>query len=127
MYIADVSSFVSDCGVPTMFLLPPNCDGCSICCNSLDDCYPQEDNDIQDAGFKDYDQFSWAFFLIIVVGCCGLLLVSFMYRKYKDGALFDPSDPQASDPTDLQVSNPSGTCISDPPQLQASEPSEAEG
>ena len=30
-HVADVSSFVSDCGLPTMFLLPPNCDGCSIC------------------------------------------------------------------------------------------------
>ena len=73
--------------------------------NSLDDCYPQDDNKIQDAGFKDYEQFSWALFLIIVVGCCGLLRVSFMYGKYKDGALF----------------------ISDSPQLQVSEPSEDEG
>ena len=38
----DHSSFIADCGNPSDFEESLGCDECSMCCNAMGDCYPQE-------------------------------------------------------------------------------------
>jgi len=79
----DESSFVSDCGVPSSFMDNPLvCEECTMCCNSMGDCFPQVESDIEKAGFKSYFQFSWVLILIIIGMCIALHLLTFFREEY---------------------------------------------
>ena len=116
------SSFVSDCGAPSIYKEPLVCDNCTLCCtepnlhvkiwltldqliqfhfdcilnigNSADDCYPNKTTLIQEAGFRDYTRFSLIFLSLIVVGCCILRLVSSCYWRNTGNAQLNTSNPQ---------------------------------
>eukprot|EP00985_Skeletonema_marinoi_P017244 scaffold9375_cov73-Skeletonema_marinoi.AAC.1 len=51
------STFVTDCGVPSNFDEALECDNCTMCCNADDDCYPQEETQVQKLGMKGYKEF----------------------------------------------------------------------
>jgi len=82
--LANQASFISDCGVPSMFEQTLRCENCTMCCNSQNECFPTEPTELQKSGFVGYLDFTWAFFLGLIGGCCILHLASFMYGEYQD-------------------------------------------
>lgn len=75
----DPSSYISDCGNPSDFEDSLVCIECTMCCNMQDDCYPQEESDIQKLGFANFMYFTGAFMGGIFVACCALAFASFIY------------------------------------------------
>ena len=67
--------------------------------NSMDDCFPQVESDIEKAGFKSYFQFTWVLILIIIGMCIVLHLVTFFREEYdkRDQSSYLDSTPQAID------------------------------
>ena len=100
------SSFVTDCGSPSIYEEPIKCDGCTMCCalfccfnlvyyrclvclsvvlfssgNKDEQCFPYEKPlllQIQAPGFHSYGSFSWVLLLITVGLCCILAVASYM-------------------------------------------------
>ena len=50
--------------------------------NAQGDCYPQEDSEIQEAGFTNYVQFALVFFALIIGTSFMLVAVVYAYEKY---------------------------------------------
>ena len=61
------SSFITDCGVPTDFDEPLECEDCTVCCNSDGDCHFNKVTAVEEAGFTSYKNFSWVFFLSMLL------------------------------------------------------------
>lgn len=80
----DPSSFVTDCGNPSEFEESLACDECTMCCNALDECYPQEETEVQEWGFADYMTFAGFLMGILFAACCAVALISFAYDKYQN-------------------------------------------
>ncbi|KAL7465661.1 hypothetical protein ACHAXS_005978, partial [Conticribra weissflogii] len=79
----DESSFISDCGVPSVFDDPLICEGCTMCCNSRSECYPTEETNIQKSNFSSYEEFSWVFFVFVIGFTIMIYLASYALDKYK--------------------------------------------
>merc|ERR1712194_853880 len=78
------SSFVTDCGAPSIYERPLECVDCTMCCNSLDDCYPTAPAGIQKAGFANYKSFSRVLFIVIIGVCVVLHFTSVIFQEIKD-------------------------------------------
>jgi len=66
------SSFISDCGSPSLYGLPINCPDCSMCCNADSDCYPTSPVsllEIDSFAFDTYESFS----LLLVASTAALI------------------------------------------------------
>ena len=74
------SSFISDCGAPSIYEDPVDCPSCTMCCNSLDDCYPQDDSKMARAGLK-FTDLLWMLFLGIFCTCWLVHIVLFFKRE----------------------------------------------
>ncbi|KAL7554398.1 hypothetical protein ACHAWF_017845, partial [Thalassiosira exigua] len=77
------SSYIADCGNPSLFEEPLVCEECTSCCNSAGDCYPQEESQIQQAGFENYIQFSFVFFAGIFALAFALALMVYVVDRYR--------------------------------------------
>mmetsp|Transcript_11263 Transcript_11263/g.23652 ORF Transcript_11263/g.23652 Transcript_11263/m.23652 type:complete len:950 (-) Transcript_11263:56-2905(-) len=77
------SSFISDCGVPSIFDDPLICHDCTMCCNSRSECYPTEETNIQKSNFSSYEEFSWVFFVSVIGFAIMIYLTSYALDKYK--------------------------------------------
>ena len=103
------SSFVTDCGSPSIYEEPIKCDGCTMCCalfccfglwyyrclvclsfvlfssgNKDEKCFPYEKPlllQVQAPGFHSYGSFSWVL-LLITVGLCFILAVASYMKSY---------------------------------------------
>ena len=76
------SSFIADCGAPSIYEDPVDCPSCTMCCNSLDDCYPQDENKTaQEEGLK-YTDVLWILFLGILC-TCWLVHITLFYKRQK--------------------------------------------
>ncbi|KAL7541121.1 hypothetical protein ACHAXR_011494, partial [Thalassiosira sp. AJA248-18] len=76
------SSFVSDCGEPSVFEDPIQCEGCTMCCNSQEDCQPNEQDQVQQE-FGTYVEFTWVYFVGIMGICCLLAVALCLYNQYR--------------------------------------------
>ena len=115
------SSFVFDCGLPSIFTKPLICEGCTFCCeiskarvisyhfqthplylfltalgNNANECYRMEQKDVLLSGFTDYKHMALVYFLSIMCCCIVLYYASFCYKKCKDITPPDASEPQDS-------------------------------
>ena len=103
------SSFVTDCGSPSIYDEPIECDGCTMCCalfscfslmsyrclvcsslvlslsgNKDEKCYPYDRPPlltIQAPGFQTFQSFSLVLLLITLCLCCILALASYMKSR----------------------------------------------
>jgi len=82
--IEDDSSFISDCGKPTVFADGLTCEGCTMCCNKDGNCYPSKDTDVQAWGFRSYSHFTWVFFGSIFGLACVTAILSWTYDEVKN-------------------------------------------
>ena len=94
---ANVSSFVSDCGLPSSFEDPILCESCSMCCNREDACFSMNSIAIE-GHFEDYTQLSWVYFLCIVGGFVIWLFVRLVYKRLKDRHESNILVPASQDP-----------------------------
>ncbi|KAL7523831.1 hypothetical protein ACHAXR_000354, partial [Thalassiosira sp. AJA248-18] len=74
------SSFISDCGEPSAFEDPVKCVGCTMCCNSQEDCQPTEQDQIQQE-FGTYVEFTWVYFVSIMGIFCLLAVALRLYNQ----------------------------------------------
>jgi len=77
------SDLVSDCGSPSIFRNQLDCTQCTICCNADGACIANTDTPIQEAGFDTYKEFTWVFFVAVILFCCGVWFFSVLVDKYK--------------------------------------------
>ncbi|EJK57793.1 hypothetical protein THAOC_22130, partial [Thalassiosira oceanica] len=78
------SSYVTDCGSPSLFGNDPgpvNCTSCTMCCNEFEECYPAKKNAFLE--WKDYEDFGWILLACVIAYLCLLNGVSALwdYRK----------------------------------------------
>jgi hypothetical protein len=80
--LTENSSFISDCGVPSVFDKPLVCDNCTMCCNAKDECQPTAINkllQIDQRGFESYSSFSWVLLLCLAGISCLVVILSSLY------------------------------------------------
>eukprot|EP00984_Skeletonema_dohrnii_P001022 scaffold323_cov74-Skeletonema_dohrnii-CCMP3373.AAC.6 len=75
-----LSTYVTDCGVPSDFDEALACENC----NAHDDCYPQQETKVSKSGLKDYGAFSGVLAVFFVVLCCMVTLLLYVIGRYKD-------------------------------------------
>jgi len=86
-FLTGVSSFVSDCGVPSDFGTPIRCPECTMCCNLAGNCQSTEiPTSFQDEvlGFDIHQQFSWVFGISLATYMMFLLIGSFAYDRLSE-------------------------------------------
>lgn len=80
--LTEVSSFITDCGVPSDFDNPFGCDDCTMCCNSAGKCettaLPKLLQD-DEFGFRTYAEFTWVFLLSLTGFACLVILLTTLY------------------------------------------------
>ena len=79
---SSISSFVSDCGYPSAFEDPIQCEACTMCCNSQEDCQPHKQDGVQQK-FGTYEEFTWVYFVSILGICCLLASSLRLYNRRK--------------------------------------------
>ena len=73
------STFVTDCGRPSIFDEAIQCGNCTMCCNALDDCYPKGRRPVEKMGLT-YSTFGIVFFSIFFAICSCCVVGRLIYR-----------------------------------------------
>ncbi|EJK49650.1 hypothetical protein THAOC_31450 [Thalassiosira oceanica] len=79
------SSFVTDCGSPSLFGDDPGpvtCASCTMCCNEFEECYPAKTNGFLE--WKNYKDFGWILLACVVASLCLLNGVSALWDYSKN-------------------------------------------
>jgi hypothetical protein len=88
--LTENSSFISDCGVPSVFDEPLVCENCTMCCNAKDECQPTAINKLlqtDQRGFESYSSFSWVLLLCLAGISCLVVILSSCYDSYKEKSM----------------------------------------
>ncbi|EJK53387.1 hypothetical protein THAOC_27192 [Thalassiosira oceanica] len=79
-------SFISDCGVPSAFNDPLQCDFCGMCCNLDEDCFPAKEKlflRFKVRGADNYSEFLWVATLIFIGVCYLLWCLFYLIDRHK--------------------------------------------
>jgi hypothetical protein len=88
--LSETSSFISDCGVPSVFDKPLICDNCTMCCNANDEYQPTAKNkllQIDQSVFESYSSFSWVLLLCLAGVFCLVVILSSLYDSHKEKSM----------------------------------------
>jgi hypothetical protein len=88
--LSGTSSFISDCGVPSVFDEPLVCPNCTMCCNAMDECQPTAKNkllQIDLGGFESYSSFSWVLLLCLAGILCLVVILSSLYDRRSEKSM----------------------------------------
>mmetsp|Transcript_10296 Transcript_10296/g.22342 ORF Transcript_10296/g.22342 Transcript_10296/m.22342 type:complete len:1541 (-) Transcript_10296:66-4688(-) len=81
-------SFIADCGHPSEFETNLMCEGCTMCCNAQENCYPTDDFNamgrLKKLNLKNYSELVVVFFACLFVAAGMLVAAIIAFDKYKN-------------------------------------------